>query len=438
MSLFYSEDSSSEYNYNQIDFIYKKLKDKELTEYEKKLLKEFDKIWNDYEKTKANKESLYGIFSLLSNKNSKQHILAMNTDQSSINPFQGIFSESVSLKDLIKAVVKFARVKPKIKSKLKTVKKGIFDTVFKAFENNSFSIKLDNSHYKLILKRKKYLSSINDNKCNNVKTKTISYSSKGKQYHNLSLYQSILFAVESGSYKQNPFKIIVNPTHFRYPVYSFKQDFNMMMVLDTSNSISWITGIIDKVISLITNSVKNCNDKLGLITFSNEKANVIHYPTKNVRQIAGSVNKSKPSGLTPLSDGLKMAVTVLSQNRYNLPGMANAIILISDCYPEPLTYKYKDLFDEPICKEFIFACEKIAEKKIKLLIIIPILNEAKIKTDRIGYRLAKLGVEKANGEIVNLKGNVSFDFLNRMNTYHLDKHFEAEIQQQISNLRTGL
>jgi len=244
-----------------------------------------------------------------------------------------------------------------------------------------------------------------------------------------------LYALESGSFTRVPFKINVKPTHYRYPVYSFKQDFNIMIVLDTSNSVSWVTQVIDKVIALITNSARNSNDKLGLITFNNEKANIIHYPTKNIHQIIGSINNTKTKGLTPLSEGLKKAVNVFTQNRFNLPGMANAIILISDCYPEPLTNKYKDLLDEPVCKEFLFECEKIAENKIKLLIINPILNESKINIDRIGYRLAKLAVEKSKGNLINLKGRMSYDFLGRKNIYLINKHYDFDIQNQISNFR---
>ena len=438
MSLQFSGEFDSDDIHNQIEFIYKKVKDKELTEYEKKLLKEFDKIWDEYEKTKANKESLYGIFSLLSNKNSKKMIMGMDSNQSFLNPFQGIFSESVSIKELINAVVKFAKGKSKTESKFIKVKKGIQEKLTQFLDKTSFSVKLDDSQKQIFLKRKKYLSAINYKMLNSIKTKVISYSSNGNQYNNLDLFHSILYAVESGSFSNKPVKIVVNSTHFRYPVYSFKQDFNIMMVLDTSNSVSWITHIIDKVIALVTNSAKNSNDKLGLITFNNDTANLIHHPTKNINQIIGSVNNSNPKGFTPLSEGLRKAVNVLSQNRYNLPGMANAIILISDCYPEPLTYKHKDLMEEPVCKEFIFECEKIAEKKIKFLLINPILNDSKVKKDRIGYRLANLGVEKANGNLINLKGRAAFDYIGRMRVSDIDRTFEKNMKDQLLSMRNSI
>jgi len=438
LSLSYFNDINPEYNRDQIEFIYHKIKDQELTEYEKKLLNDFDKILAEYEKTKANKESLYGIFSLLSNKNNKLNMLGIDLNRSNMNPFQGLFSESLSIKDIVNMIVKFARVKPKITSKLQKVKKGLIDSIIKKVDDNSFSVRLDESQQKVNLKRKKFISIDNRNKYNNVKTKIITYSATRKQDDKFDLFHSVLYALESGSFTQNPFKINVNPNHYRYPVYSFKQVFNIMIVLDTSNSVSWVTQLIDKVIALITNSAKNSNDKLGLITFNNEKANIIHYPTKNIHQIIGSINNTKTKGLTPLSEGLKKAVNVFTQNRYNLPGMANVIILISDCYPEPMTYKYKDLLDEPICKEFLNECEKIAENKIKFLIINPILNDSKIKADRIGNRLAKSGVEKANGEIINLKGNVSLNIFDSKNTYKLDKHIEDDIKNQISNIRNEL
>jgi len=377
------------------------------------------------------------IYRYLANPDS---VYQLNSIQNSTgnNPLSSIFSESVTIKELISGIVQMSKSKVKESFKIIKQSKGIIQSIKKS-DNRSFSVELDDGNFaKLALKRKK-IREFRKKACQDSQNSQVTaWSSVNYNNQPFNMYQSIKYALNQGSFQKDPFKVVVKDEHLRYPLYRLKQNYNMMMVLDVSNSVQWIMPYMEKIVAMITRQAKISKDKLGLITFKNDTANIRHYPTNNIHHIIGSINDTVPSGLTPLADGIRTATQILDNSRYKTIGMANAIILVSDCFPEPITGKYPDLMEEPVCKDFILACKKLPEKNIRLLIINPVLSNNKHYEKSLGYKLGSLAAEEAKGQFVNITGKVWFTAMSNEASFALDPNTLNSISRQLDDFSTGL
>ncbi len=216
----------------------------------------------------------------------------------------------------------------------------------------------------------------------------IRVSSKPAFGTRLATVSTLMAAIKNGHYSLASKHFAISTSDFRYPVYSRDVAYNIMLVLDVSNSIKWVLPHVEKIISLISANATRSRDKLGLITFKDEVAQVLHYPTMNIRQVIGTINTFEASGFTPLGDGLVLARQVLGKERFRIPGMKNMIMLISDCFPEPIEGGHENLLDEPCYQKVIRAAREIHNQNIRFLVLNP-APPAKDENNTWGRRLAK-------------------------------------------------
>ncbi len=146
-----------------------------------------------------------------------------------------------------------------------------------------------------------------------------------------------------------------------------------------------------------------------MITFNDDIAQIFHFPTLNVKQVIGSINEIEAKGQTPLGEGLNLAVNVFSKDQYKIPGMKNLIILISDCFPEPLEGGHKDLLDEPSYKLVISAAEKIKCERIGFIIINPAAKD-KVEVNW-GKKLVKKITDIINAKYVEVNPSTKYNLL---------------------------
>ncbi|MBC8384456.1 MAG: VWA domain-containing protein [Candidatus Cloacimonetes bacterium] len=352
----------------------------DLSEEQIVLLKEMIKMFERYHDSKISLQYLMGILQLLSNPDAE---ILIPLSQRGIGKSLFMFNENVFVKEIVKRVMGMVRNRDNIKKtspnnlpKYRTIVKNKF---FKQEEDKAkFSVDVtDLQKVRMnFAKREKTKHMVRGkNDLSLEKGRVIGFSKE--QSGNIALTPTIFNAIQNGNYSLKEKKINIQTKNFLYPKYEENMDYNIMLILDTSKSISWVIPHIEKLISQITSNVSNSRDKLGLITFNNDLAQIYHYPTLNVRQVIGTINKLEAKGQTPLGEALNLALQVLSKEQYKLPGMKNLLLLISDCFPEPLEGGHKNLLDEPAYKSVIFASEKIRYKKFGFIIINPAVKEEK-------------------------------------------------------------
>ena len=218
-------------------------------------------------------------------------------------------------------------------------------------------------------------------------------------------------------------------------MYERNLTYNIMLVLDTSKSIMWVVQHIEKFLSHIVSQISNSEDKLGLITFNNDLAKIYHYPTANIRQVIGTINKLEPKGSTPLGKGLSLATRVFSKERYRILGVKNIIILISDCFPEPLEGGHKDLLEEPSYKDVISATEKIKREKIELIII----NPSIYKSDKNSWnkKLIKKVINISNAKYMEIHPKKSTNIFNK-ERFEIDRADIIKFTQTVWEIKSDI
>jgi len=348
--------------------------DEELTEVQIILLKEMIKMFDKYHDSKMSLQYLKGIVHLLSNPDAEVSIPLSERGGKSLF----MFDEKMSIKQIMKLVMGVVKNRD-----IKTVTKNLpkFRTIIK----KNISKKEDETKFSIdakdlqkvrmnFAKREKTKHSVRGkNNLSLDKGRIIRFSKE--QSGNISFFPTIFNAIQNGNYSLKERKFNIQTKNFLYPKYEENVIYNIMLVLDTSKSISWVIPHIEKFISYITSNVSNARDKLGLITFNNDLAQIYHYPTLNVKQVIGTINEMEAKGQTPLGEGLNLALQVFSKTKYRIPGMKNLLILISDCFPEPLEGGHKDLLEEPSYKLVLSASEKIRDEKFGFIIINPATKE---------------------------------------------------------------
>ena len=347
--------------------------DEELTEEQVKLLKEMLKMFGRYHDSKMNLQYLKGILNLLSNPDSE---ITIPLSERGIGKSLFMFDEKMSIKGIVRFVIEMVRNCGNIKTSAKNLPKYrtiIKNKLFKQ-EDDKTKFSIDAKDLQKVrmnfAKREKTKHSVRGkNNLSFDKGRIIRFSKE--RSGNISITPTIFNAIQNGNYSLKDRKFNIQTKNFLYPKYEENVIYNIMLVLDTSKSISWVIPHIEKLISYISSNVSNARDKLGLITFNKDLAQIYHYPTLNVKQVIGTINEMEAKGKTPLGEGLNLALQVFSKERYKLPGMKNLLILISDCFPEPLEGGHKDLLEEPSYKLVLSASEKIRDEKLGFIIINP-------------------------------------------------------------------
>jgi len=126
-----------------------------------------------------------------------------------------------------------------------------------------------------------------------------------------------------------------------------------------------------QAIAILYRDAYRKKDKIGVVVFKENEARIIIQPTRNYQLVLGTLVRIGPSGYTPLAPGLEKAFITLKEEWRREKEMVPCVVLVSDCYPEPLTHQYKDLFEEPAYKEVIRVANLYQRAKIPIMVINP-------------------------------------------------------------------
>jgi magnesium chelatase subunit D len=188
---------------------------------------------------------------------------------------------------------------------------------------------------------------------------------------NIALVPSIITAlVNRGKGERKP-KVQLNPSDLRVWVRQGRSSVTLVLITDASFSTYHFLPAVSKALSIVYRDAYRNRDRLGLIAFQRKSARIMNHPTNNLRVTLGNLSRLSPSGFTPLADGLKKALEVFKQEKRRSSNFIPFAVLISDCFPEPLTHRYADLLEEPAYRETLKISKDFSREKIPILVINP-------------------------------------------------------------------
>lgn len=192
------------------------------------------------------------------------------------------------------------------------------------------------------------------------------------------------------------------------------ESLNLILLIDLSKSIFKFVKIFSQLIESLTGYFNINKDRIGLICLQGLQAKILNHPTHNYRIINKSLLSLKVEGLTPLSDGMQKALSMAKLEKFKNSGSKNLVVLLSDCYPEPLTGKFNRILDEPMYRECISASKQFKKDKVSLLLIYPnfIHNEDEEEIFYPGEKLATLIIKNSNGKMFKFKKFLQYRSIN--------------------------
>ena len=408
--------------------------DHELSEAQMQVLAQMAEMFANYNDVEINLRTLKSMLYLMQNPDTEINIMNSKRENKSLFTFE----ENMSYKDIVKHVLGLVKNRFKdIAGKAPEYKTIIKDKLSGREEKRSnFDVNAgDLEKVRLnFAKREKTKHALkNVNQPASGKGRIINYTQD--KSGNIAVTPTIMQAIYNGAYSLEKRKFNIQTSHFLYPKYEENVVYNVMLVLDTSKSISWVIPHIEKFVSYISAGVSNSRDKLGLITFQNDLAQICHYPTLNVKQVIGTINELEAKGKSPLGEGLNLAVQVFGREQYKLPGMKNLVILISDCFPEPLEGGHKDLLEEPSYKLVISAAEKIRDEKLGFIVINPAADDK--QKESWGQKLIKKIVKITEAKYIEVPPKISYNLLNAEKAI-IEEDKLTELLSAVSDVKINL
>lgn len=214
--------------------------------------------------------------------------------------------------------------------------------------------------------------------------------------------QTLVNAISNGRYDLSTRRFSVSANDFVGWERMERQSLTLVLLVDVSRSTFPFIYVFTKIINSLTAYFKMHQDRIGLISLQGTQAKILNHPTHNYHVVTKSLLQLSIQGETPLADGLQKALAMVKLDKYRKPGSSSLVILLSDCYPEPLTGKHKDLFDEPAYRETLRAATLCRKSRVPLLVINTSFKNRDEKKYLPGEKLSCLIARESGGKLVKV------------------------------------
>lgn len=243
---------------------------------------------------------------------------------------------------------------------------------------------------------------------------------------NLAFVPSIKSAIIKGHFQTAQPKIKLSPDDLMMWQMRSKISMTLALIIDASASTRHFLRVIAHTLALLYRDAYRKKDKLGLIVLKDNKAQILIHPTRNYQLVLGSLIRIEPSGWTPLASGLEKAHSMLREELRRERDMIPCAVLVSDCYPEPLTHKYKNIFDEPAYQEVVKAANIYKREKIPIVVINPYHELADDKSN-FGTKLGLMIANISQGKYFGVPKQEAEQFIHGKPSQNLLKRYAQKI-----------
>lgn len=213
---------------------------------------------------------------------------------------------------------------------------------------------------------------------------------------------TIRTAIMNAHYNVSTQSLTVTDSDIVRWIRSERASLTMILLVDLSRSTAAFRHILAEILKSLRVNFNRNNDRIGLISMQGNQARIHNHPSTNHRVVCRNLAGLSIQGDTPLGDGLMKALDMARQETLRKPGARSIVILLSDCFPEPLTGGYADLFDEPAYRDAIGAAALFRKRGVFLLVINPAFPESIETALNPGQRLSLRIVRESRGQLIRL------------------------------------
>ncbi|MGL4744873.1 MAG: VWA domain-containing protein [Dermatophilaceae bacterium] len=127
-------------------------------------------------------------------------------------------------------------------------------------------------------------------------------------------------------------RVVIRPEHLRTAVREGREANLVLFCVDASGSMAArkrMTAVKTAVLSLLLDAYRR-RDKVGLVTFRGERAELALPPTHSVDIAAARLDEVPAGGRTPLAEGLLEAARVIERERVRDPRLRPLLVVVTD------------------------------------------------------------------------------------------------------------
>jgi len=252
--------------------------------------------------------------------------------------------------------------------------------------------------------------------------------------------QTVISSVRRGAYDLRSKKLRIRREDFVGWQHLEHESLTLVLLVDVSRSTFPYINVFSQLLRSFTGYFNRNNDRIGLISLQGAQAKILNHPTHNYRVISKSLSTLRIHGETPLADGLLKALYMARLERFKKPGSRSVVILLSDCYPEPLTHHCEDIFEEPMYRETVARASLYKRDKVFLLVINPSFENTEEENLLPGERLSEMVAKVSGGKLIKLfvpKGYSAGEKLPSPSRHEIQTILKG-IEETFSQLRIGI
>lgn len=122
---------------------------------------------------------------------------------------------------------------------------------------------------------------------------------------NIALLPSIISSLVRRGKSKGQAEIKLDPSDLRIWVRQGRSSVTLVLIADASFSTYHFLPAVSKSLSIVYRDAYRNRDRLGVIAFQRNSAQIMNHPTNNLRVALGNLTRLTPSGFSPLADGLR-------------------------------------------------------------------------------------------------------------------------------------
>jgi len=180
------------------------------------------------------------------------------------------------------------------------------------------------------------------------------------------LRASVLRRAQTGHIEGNP--VSISPSDFRKKVRLRPENNLVIFVVDASESMgegtfSRMAAAKGAVLAMLSRAYQK-RDRVGLVSFRDEQADVLLYPTNSILLAKERLRRLPIGGATPFADGLMTAWSLVKTERTKNQGIKPLLVVISDGEANVSLQRRVNVMDE-----LLSIAGKIQEDNIPSIVI---------------------------------------------------------------------
>lgn len=176
----------------------------------------------------------------------------------------------------------------------------------------------------------------------------------------------------------------------------------VMLIIDASRSSKQYLASLGEVLKTLFGKYMDPASKVGMVAIQNGNAKMLFSPTRNRLRVFGRIKELESGGYTPLEPALRIAGTELSRLRRLDSSYRPFILLVSDCYPEPVPPDVGDVYESKLYRQVRLQANLIAHAKLPIVVVDPSDPFPGLAERMPGRKLARYIARKTNGTFISM------------------------------------